>query len=63
MKKVFTLHELTQFTQSEKKYTQEIFADESKSPKQSALDTILNFSKVLSVRKSKSIQSIEMVLN
>jgi hypothetical protein len=68
MKKVFTLTENTLFTQSrllsvEKDLCNEVLKEKVVSPKQTTIDTILNYSRALSIRKSSIINHIEMVLN
>ncbi len=63
MKKVFTLNENALFTQIEKDLFHEVLKEKSISPKTTTIDTILNYSKALSVRKSSIMNHIEMVLN
>ena len=68
MKKVFTLNENLLFTQSrllsvEKDLCKEVLKEKIVSPKTTTIDTILNYSKALSVRRSSIINHIEMVLN
>jgi len=63
MKKVFTLNENSLFTQIEKDLRNELLKEQFVGPKKSTLNTILNYSKALSVRKSSNIDYIEMVLN
>ena len=68
MKKVFTLNENALFTQSrllsvEKGLCNEVLKEKIVSPKKTTIDTILNYSKALSVRKSSIMNHIEMVLN
>ena len=68
MKKVFTLNENALFTQSrllsaEKYLCNEVLKEKVVGPKTTTIDTILNYSKALSVRKSSIINHIEMVLN
>lgn len=63
MKKIFTLEELALFTQTEKDQTNDLFSEELVAPKKSSVDFILGFSKALSVKKSKNISTIEMMLN
>ena len=63
MKKVFTLNENALFTQIEKDLCNEVLKEKIVSPKTTTIDTILNYSKALSVRKSSIINHIEMVLN
>ena len=63
MKKVFTLNENALFTQIEKDLCNEVLKEEVISPKKTTIDTILNYSKALSVRESSIMNHIEMVLN
>ena len=68
MKKVFTLNENALFTQSrllsvEKNHCNEVLKEKIIRPKKTTIDTILNYSKALSVRKSSIMNHIEMVLN
>jgi len=63
MKKVFTLNENALFTQIEKDLCNEVLKEKVISPKNTTIDTILNYSKALSVRKSSIMNHIEMVLN
>ena len=63
MKKVFTLNENALFTQIEKDLCNEVLKEKVISPKKTTIDTILNYSKALSVRESSIMNHIEMVLN
>jgi len=63
MKKVFTLNENALFTQIEKDLCNEVLKEKVIRPKKTTIDTILNYSKALSVRKSSIMNHIEMVLN
>jgi hypothetical protein len=63
MKKTSTLSQLTYFTQQEKQLTKELFSGEIQEPKNSTIQSLLNFSKSLSVRKTSSIGNIEFVLS
>ncbi len=63
MKKVFTLNENTLFTQIEKDLCNEVLKEKVIRPKKTTIDTILSYSKALSVRKSSIMNHIEMVLN
>lgn len=63
MKKSSTLKQLTYFTQQEKQLRKEFFQDEIEEPKTSTVQSILNFSKSLSIRKTNSIGNVELVLN
>mgnify|MGYP000459730744 FL=1 len=63
MKKVFTLNENALFTQIEKNLFNEVLKEKAIRPKKTTIDTILNYSKALSVRESSIMNHIEMVLN
>jgi len=63
MKKVFTLNENALFTQIEKNLFNEVLKGKAIRPKKTTIDTILNYSKALSVRESSIMNHIEMVLN
>ena len=63
MKKVFTLNENTLFTQIEKDLCNEVLKEKVIRPKKTTIDTILSYSKALSVRESSIMNHIEMVLN
>jgi len=68
MKKVFTFNENSLFTQFrllsvEKDLCNEVLKEKVISPKKTTIDTILNYSKALSVRESSIMNHIEMVLN
>jgi hypothetical protein len=63
MKKLVTLKQLTEFTQNEKEIIDSVFESERPQPKSMTIQSLLNFSKSLSVRNSKSIGNIEMVLS
>ena len=63
MKKVFTLNENALFTQIEKDLCNEVLKEKVIRPKKTTIDTILNYSKALSVRESSIMNHIEMVLN
>jgi len=68
MKKVFTLNENALFTQfrllsAEKDLVNEVLKEKVIRPKKTTIDTILNYSKALSVRESSIMNHIEMVLN
>ena len=63
MKKTSTLKQLTYFTQQEKQITKELFNDEIQEPKTSTVQSLLNFSRSLSVRKTDLIGNIEFVLS
>ncbi len=63
MKKLVTLKQLTEFTQNEKEITESVLDCEKPQPKNITIQSLLNFSKSLSVRNSKSIGNIEMVLS
>jgi hypothetical protein len=61
----FTHLDFLQLTSKEKKLKSEISENvkNEKFPKQETINNILNYSKALSIRKSKHIKHIEMVLN
>jgi hypothetical protein len=61
----FTHLDFLQLTSKEKKLKSEISENvkNEKSPKQETINNILNYSKALSIRESKHIKHIEMVLN
>jgi hypothetical protein len=63
MKKSSTLKQLTYFTQQEEQIRKELFNDEIQEPKTSTVQSLLNFSKSLSIRKTNSIGNIELVLS
>lgn len=64
MKKNFTLKQLTHFTNQEESLRQDVFGEQmAQGLKQNTVDSILAFSKALSVRKSKTLDHVEMVLN
>ncbi|MBL4624113.1 MAG: hypothetical protein JKY42_03095 [Flavobacteriales bacterium] len=62
-----TLEELAEFTQNESQLLAElglVAEDEvTESPSQYVVDSVLNYSKALSIRKSKIVGNIETVLN
>ena len=65
-----TLDELAAFTQHEQELLAELelmeskaFAEQELQPKQSTIDNLLNYSKALSVRRSKNLGMVEVVLN
>ena len=62
----FTLDELLEFTQMEDQMINEIFsknADDYCEPSNDTVNTLLAYSKALSIRKSRSMQNIRVVLN
>ncbi|TXB63682.1 hypothetical protein FRY74_12480 [Vicingus serpentipes] len=61
----FTHLDFLQLTSKEKKLKSEITENVKnvKSPKQQTINNILNYSKALSIRESKHIEHIEIVLN
>jgi hypothetical protein len=63
----FTLQDLSDFTQNERKMVEGIFplakSNEELEPREEILQNILNYSKALSVRKSKKMNNFTMVLN
>ena len=67
MLKNITLEELAEFTQNESQILAELglcTKDEViETPSQHVVDNVLNYSKALSIRKSKIVGTIESVLN
>ncbi len=63
MEKNSTLKQLTYFIQQEKQIRNELFNNEIQEPKTSTVQSILNYSKSLSIRKTNSIGNIELVLS
>lgn len=66
MLKNITLEELAEFTQNESQILAELgLAKEEviEIPSQHVVDSVLNYSKALSIRKSKIVGTIESVLN
>jgi hypothetical protein len=63
----FTLQDLSDFTKNERKMVEGILplakSNEELEPREEILQNILNYSKALSVRKSKKMNSFKMVLN
>ncbi len=62
----FTLNDLLKFTLKEAEMVKEILPETEKTnwePSESSLNNILAYSKVLSVRKSKNLNNISIVLN
>ncbi len=63
----FTLDELADFSREEKKLIQDIMGAESTnellSPRKDIVNNILGFSKALSTRNSKFLDTTSMVLN
>lgn len=61
----FTHLDFLQLTSKEKKLKSEITENvkNEKLPKQQTINNILNYSKALSIRESKHLKYIEMVLN
>jgi hypothetical protein len=63
----FTLQDLSDFTKNERKMVEGILplakSNEDLEPREEILQNILNYSKALSVRKSKKMNSFKMVLN
>ena len=61
----FTHLDFLQLTSKEKKLKSEIAENVKnvKSPKQKTINNILNYSKALSIRESKHLEHIEIVLN
>lgn len=68
MNQTFTLNQLTEFTLREKQLLTALFflpetRVEHEQPPEKVVDFLLNYSKVLSVRKSKRFGVFRMVLN
>jgi hypothetical protein len=66
MDKTTTLEKLALFTQNEKQLLADMgfgIKEKAEEPKQSAINSILNYSKALSIRPSKITGHIEMLLN
>ena len=67
MNTISTLQTLANFTQNEKQLLEEAGLIKSKGkslePKQTTVNNILNYSKTLSVRKSKFVKTISFVNN
>lgn len=65
MEKNSTLDELALFTRNEKKYLKSLglISVNSGGPSPAVIQNILNYSKALSVRKTKGFGFIEFVLN
>jgi hypothetical protein len=63
MEKSSTLKQLTYFIQQEKQLRNELFNEEIQEPKTSTVQSLLNFSKSLSIRKTDSIGIIEFLLS
>ncbi|MCO6500465.1 MAG: hypothetical protein J5I47_08830 [Vicingus serpentipes] len=62
--KEFTHLDLLEITEKEQELKMLLSEEEKEfSPKQSTVNFILDYSKALSIRKSKSIDYIEMLLN
>jgi len=63
----YTLNDLMDFTQNERKMVKQVlpgtFEEESIQPSEGSLRNILDYSKALSVRKSKNLHSFRIVLN
>jgi hypothetical protein len=62
----FTLNDLLKFTLKEAEMVKEILPEIEKTswePSESSINNILAYSKVLSVRKSKNLNHISIVLN
>lgn len=66
MEKIYSLKELTHFTQNEKHFVANAgLLDSISKPKVKAqtIDFVLNYSKVLSVRKLSGNRQVELILN
>lgn len=64
--KNFTLEELTEMTQMENDMKNWLFADEIDDrcePSDETVNTLLAYSKALSIRKSRTMKNIRLVLN
>jgi len=61
----FTYFDFLEITETEELLKSELSekVEKDKSPKQETINNILNYSKALSIRKSKCVEHIEMVLN
>lgn len=61
-----TLDALAQFSKSEKELTKAVFSGNDTAdmnPRKSTVQNILNYSKALSVRKTKALDQVFLVLN
>ena len=69
MSHTYTLSDLVQFTKEEDAIIKSIFFNAKKfnnkkvEPPKHIINNILNYSKALSIRKSKNLDNIEMILN
>lgn len=63
MSKTFTLKKITSLNLTETAREMNDLSERSLEPSKNVIDNILNFSKALSVRKSKHVEFIETVLN
>lgn len=62
----FTLDELLEFTQMEDQMINEIFSkdlEDQCEPSNDTVNTLLAYSKALSIRKSRSMKNFSLVLN
>jgi hypothetical protein len=62
----FTHSDLLEITKKEQEFKlllNQKKEDEMYTPKKETVDNILNYSKALSIRKSKNLEYIEMILN
>jgi hypothetical protein len=63
----FTLEDLVNFTQNEKKMVESILPtsefEQNLEPKEETLRFLMDYSKSLSVRKSKKLKHVSMILN
>jgi hypothetical protein len=62
----FTLDDLLEFTQMENEMMKGLFADDIEDhcePSNATVNTLLAYSKALSIRKSRSMNNIRLVLN
>lgn len=63
----YTLYDLVVFTQNEKRMVEKVlpkaYEEQDMNPSEETVRNILNYSKALSVRKSKKINRIRLILN
>lgn len=58
-----TFNELQQFSRNEKKLIKSMVQQEVPTPKAKTVETILAFSKACTIKKSKHLKHLEIVLN
>lgn len=68
MPKTYTLSDLVEFTKEEDAIIESLFNDQKfiskkAKPSKNVINNILNYSKALSIKKSESLDNIEIVLN